>query len=60
LIFPLGGSAFPKYQTVIVEKDTGFQKTYNPNLQLSSYKVINFVRVEEFGMMTLPSDDFRV
>jgi hypothetical protein len=53
LIFSLGGCAFPKYQTVIGEKDTGYQKTYNPNLPLRSYKAINYVRVDEFGVMTL-------
>lgn len=53
LIFSLGGCAFPKYQTVVGEKETGFQKTYNPNLPLRSYKVINFVKVDELGIMTL-------
>ena len=53
LILTLGGCAFPKYQTVVREKDTGYQKTYDPKLPLKTYKAINYVKVDEFGVMTV-------
>jgi hypothetical protein len=53
LIVTLGGCAFPKYQTVVREKDTGYQKTYDPKLPLKTYKAINYVKVDEFGVMTV-------
>ena len=49
----MGGCAFPKYETVMREKDTGYEKTYDPKYPLKSYKAINFVKVDEFGMMTV-------
>jgi hypothetical protein len=53
LIFSLGGCAFPKYQTVVREKDTGYEKTYDPKLPLKTYKAINYVKIDEFGVMTV-------
>jgi hypothetical protein len=53
LIITLGGCAFPKYETVVREKDTGYEKTYDPKFPLKSYKAINYVKVDESGIMTV-------
>ena len=53
LIISLGGCAFPKYETVVREKDTGYEKTYDPKFPLISYKAINYVKVDENGIMTV-------
>ena len=53
LIVTLGGCAFPKYQTVMREKDTGYEKTYDPKFPLRSYKAINYVKIDEYGVMTV-------
>jgi hypothetical protein len=53
LIIALGGCAFPKYETVVREKDTGYEKTYDPKFPLISYKAINYVKVDENGIMTV-------
>jgi len=53
LIVSIGGCAFPKYETVIREKDTGYEKTYDPKYPLRSYKAINFIKVDAFGVMTV-------
>ena len=53
LVITLGGCAFPKYETVVRERDTGYEKTYDPRLPLQSYKAINYVKVDENGIMTV-------
>lgn len=53
LILSLVGCAFPKYETVFRLKDKEFVKTFDPNLPLISYRAINFVSVDENGLMTV-------
>jgi hypothetical protein len=53
LILCVGGCAFPKYETVYRQKDKEFIKTFDPNLPLISYKAINFISVEDNGLMTV-------
>jgi hypothetical protein len=47
------GCAFPKYETVINEKDKGYEKTFDPSKPLRSYKAINYVNIDDFGVMTV-------